>query len=109
MADSSSAEKRARQGERRRLRNRSVRGETRTRVRKVLPLVAGQKPEEAEAALREAVSALDKAAQKGVIHENAAARRKSRLTRQYNRGVEAAAQAKQEAAPKTRRRTKKEA
>jgi small subunit ribosomal protein S20 len=77
-------------------------------VRKVLPLVATQKPEEAQAAPREALSALDKAAQKGVIHDNAAARRKSRLTRQFNIAAAAAAEAKQEPAPKTRRRTKKE-
>ncbi len=67
--------------------------------------------EEAEVAVRQAVSALDKASQKGVIHPNSAARRKSRLMTKYNAALAAAALAEEEVPkPKTRgRRTKKQA
>jgi small subunit ribosomal protein S20 len=57
-----------------------VRTSTRTSVKKVRTLLATKKLTEANDALQTAIRALDKAAQKGVIHKNAAARRKSRLT-----------------------------
>jgi len=56
-----------------------VRTSTRTEIKKVRALLASGKVAEADKALQEAVSALDKAAEKGVIHKNNAARRKSRL------------------------------
>ena len=56
-----------------------VRSSTRTEVKKVRTLLASGKVAEADKALQEAVSALDKAAEKGVIHKNNAARRKARL------------------------------
>ena len=56
-----------------------VRTSTRTQIKKVRVLLASGKVTEADKALQEAVSALDKAAEKGVIHKNNAARRKARL------------------------------
>ena len=66
--------------------------------------------DEAATAVRQAVSALDKAAQKGIIHPNAAARRKGRLMTKQNAAVAAAAVAKEAAPPaKAARRTSKRA
>ena len=79
MANIKSQIKRNRQNEKRRVRNRVVRGRTRTYVAKARVAVAGGDVETARAATLEAISELDKAAQKGVIHPNNAARRKSRL------------------------------
>ena len=63
------------------MRNRIFRGRARTAVRKArLEMVEGDM-ESARTATLEAISALDKAAQKGVLHRNNAARRKSRLMR----------------------------
>jgi small subunit ribosomal protein S20 len=56
-----------------------VRTSTRTEIKKVRVLLASGKVAEADKALQEAISALDKAAEKGVIHKNNAARRKARL------------------------------
>ena len=67
-----------RQAERRAIRNRGARSAVRTYVKKATEAVAGAVDNAAEV-VREAVSALDKAAQKGIVHRNAAARRKSRL------------------------------
>lgn len=80
------AEKAARVAERRRLANRRVRNATRTVVRKAVALIEQGKLEEAEPAVRHAMSALDKAAQKGVIHSNAADRSKARLAARLNKG-----------------------
>ena len=81
-----------RSSEKRRQRNRIVRGRTRTAIKKTRISVAASKWEDAELALQTAISALDKAAQKGVIHKNNAARRKSRLVQHYNQAKAAAAQ-----------------
>lgn len=79
MANIKSAIKRNKQNEKRRLRNRVYRGTARTYIARARVALAGQDYEAAEAATKTAVAALDKAAQKGVIHKNNAARRKSRL------------------------------
>lgn len=79
MANIKSAIKRNKQNEKRRLRNRVYRGSTRTYIARARVALDGQDPVAAEAATMTAVAALDKAAQKGVIHKNNAARRKSRL------------------------------
>jgi small subunit ribosomal protein S20 len=76
--------KRNRQNERRRLRNKSVRSELRTRT-KAAVATAEAGAEEAGEALRLAVRRIDKAAAKGVIHKNQAANRKSRLMRRVAR------------------------
>jgi small subunit ribosomal protein S20 len=91
VANHKSALKRIRSSEKRRQRNRIVRGSTRTAIRKARVGIAGKDMISAEAAVHDAVSALDKAAAKGVIHKNNASRRKSRLMRQLNQAKEAAA------------------
>ncbi len=78
MPNTKSAEKRARQSEKRYTRNRVYRSSARTAVKKARTLINTGNPEATEAVLK-AVKALDVAAQKGVIHANNAARRKSRL------------------------------
>lgn len=79
MANIKSQIKRNRQNETRRLRNRTFRGSARAAVNKArAQIVAGDAATSKEAVL-EAISRLDKAAEKGVIHKNNAARRKSRL------------------------------
>jgi small subunit ribosomal protein S20 len=79
LANIKSQIKRNRQNDTHRLRNRVYRGAARTFVAKARRSIEGSDPEAARKAIQEAVSALDKAAQKGVIHKNNAARRKSRL------------------------------
>jgi small subunit ribosomal protein S20 len=61
-----------------------VRTTTRTHVKKARALLAAGKVSEAEQAMQTALKSLDKAAEKGVIHKNNAARRKSRLMRALN-------------------------
>ena len=79
MANSRSARKRIRSNERKRVRNRIVRSAVRTRIGRVRrSLVSGQVAG-IEEELRAAVKALDKAAEKGILHRNNAARRKSRI------------------------------
>lgn len=73
-----------RSSERKRKVNQVYRSRARTFVKKTRSLIAAGNLEEAEVMVQKAASALDKAAQKGVIHENNAARRKSRLMRQLN-------------------------
>jgi small subunit ribosomal protein S20 len=75
--------KRNRQNEKRRLRNKSVRSEMRTRTKRALQ-TAEQGSEDAAEQLRLAVKRIDKAAAQGSIHKNQAANRKSRLMRRAN-------------------------
>ena len=79
-----SAKKQARSGVRRAARNRGVRSEVKTLVVKARKSLTGPPVAESEryALTLEAVRALDRAASKGVLHRNNAARRKARLTRQ---------------------------
>ncbi len=76
MANIKSQIKRNRQNEKRRLRNRSVRSEMLTREKSAVAAAGGDNEVEA---LRLAIKRIDKAAAKGVLHKNAAARKKSRL------------------------------
>lgn len=85
----SSAAKAHRQSLKGRLRNRMVRSALRTSVKKAEGAIAAGDPEAARLAVRAALSNLDRAAKKGVIHANAAARRKSRLLLKYNAAVAA--------------------
>lgn len=91
MPNTKSAEKELRKAQKRRLRNMYYRSRARTFVKRVRKLLAEGKIEEAREALRLAISALDKAAEKGVIHKNNAARRKSRLMKLFNAYVSRAA------------------
>lgn len=84
MANIKSQIKRNRQNERRRLRNKAVRSELKTRQKRAV-VAAEQGSEETAELTRLAVKRLDKAASKGVIHKNAAARRKSRLMKRIAR------------------------
>lgn len=81
MANIKSAIKRNKQNEKKRIRNRVYRGTARTFVARARKAIDAKDGENAKAAVLEAISALDKAAQKGVIHKNNAARRKSRLAK----------------------------
>jgi small subunit ribosomal protein S20 len=78
VANIKSQIKRNQQNEKRRLRNKAVRSELKTRSRNAVR-AAEQGDEQTEALVRLAVKRLDKAATKGIIHKNQAARRKSRL------------------------------
>ncbi|HEY3473802.1 MAG TPA: 30S ribosomal protein S20 [Anaerolineales bacterium] len=78
MANIKSQIKRNLQNEKRRLRNRNIRGAARTAVNQARAVFEANEPETKEAILK-AISALDKAAEKGIIHKNNAARRKGRL------------------------------
>ena len=86
MPNNPSAKKRMRQEQKRRAHNRSVKSIVKTQVTKARVAIATPviNAEDAEAAVRAAVSELDRAAKKGVIHKNNAARRKSRLMKQLN-------------------------
>ena len=76
--------KRVRQAETRRLINQPRRTAAKTLAAKALVSAGNGSPEDAQLALARAVSALDRAAKAGVIHPNAASRRKSRLTLKFN-------------------------
>ncbi len=81
MANIQSAMKRARQNEKRRVANRIYRSSARTRIKRARRLIEAGELEQAEQQVSAAISALDRAAQKGIIHKNNAARRKSRLVK----------------------------
>ena len=85
MANIRSQIKRNRQNERRRQRNKSVRSEIRTRTKTAFNAL-GAGSDDAGDAVRAAVRRIDKAAAQGVIHENQAANRKSRLMRRAAAG-----------------------
>ena len=80
MANHVSAEKRARQNIKRRAMNRARKSEMRTAIKRVLTAVDAGDADAASAALKIAVSLIDRAGQKGVVHHNQASRRVSRLT-----------------------------
>jgi small subunit ribosomal protein S20 len=106
MAHSKSALKRWRQNERHRARNKPVRTSARTSVRKTRAAIADGGVEEAMTVLREAMSVLDRAAKRNVIHRNAVARHKSRLMRALNRvTAEPAAEAPKRARKTTAKKT----
>ena len=81
MPNHKSAEKRVRQNENRRQINRSNRTRLRSSIKKLRTEIDGGNP---GALLSETISTIDKAVQKGVLHRNAAARYKSRLTKHVN-------------------------
>ena len=81
MANIKSAMKRVRQNEKRRVHNRIYRSSARTRVKRARYLIEAGDLEQAEFQVASAVRALDRAAQKGIIHKNNAARSKSRLAK----------------------------
>ncbi len=82
MANTKSAKKRIRTNERKHERNTVYRSRVKTMVKKAEQSIFSGSPD--EATIREAISTLDKAAVKGIIHKNNAARRKSRLMKKLN-------------------------
>jgi small subunit ribosomal protein S20 len=79
LANTVQAKKRARQAEDHRQHNTALRSMLRTHIKKVLKAVEKKDKDAAQAAFKEAVSVIDKVANKGIIHKNNAARQKSRL------------------------------
>jgi len=84
LANIKSAIKRIRSSARKRARNKPVRTALKTYVRSAQVQIVGGSDTSAEAVVR-AISALDKAANKGIIHKNQAARRKARLMTKLNK------------------------
>jgi len=84
MPNHKSAEKRMRQNEKRRVMNRGNRTKVRTYIKKLRTALDAGKADEIQRVLPEAISVIDKSVQKGVLHANAAARYKSRLTVRAN-------------------------
>lgn len=90
MANTLSAKKRIRQNKKRHARNQAVRTRAKTYIRRARQAIRDGEIEQAEELVRSASSALDRAASKGVIHKNNAARRKSRLMRRLRKAQGAA-------------------
>lgn len=90
LANTKSAIKRIRQSEKRRLRNRRVRSETRTHIKRARAQIEAGELDTAQSSVAVAVRALDKAAEKGIIHKNNAARRKSRLMHKLSQAMQSA-------------------
>ncbi|HEY0379666.1 MAG TPA: 30S ribosomal protein S20 [Pyrinomonadaceae bacterium] len=84
MPNHKSAEKRMRQNEKRRDINRSNKGRLRTSIKKLRAALAGGDAGAISEVLPQTISTIDKAVQKGVLHRNAAARHKARLTARVN-------------------------
>ena len=84
MAHTRSAKKSIRLMQERRSRNRSINSELKTSIGKAEKLIQGQKLDTAREAVKLATISLDRAAKKGVIHANNAARHKSGLMKKFN-------------------------
>lgn len=82
MANSPSAKKRARQAEKRRTHNASLRSMVRTSIKKVVRAIEAKDIDLAKTEYTAAVPVIDRMADKGIIHKNKAARHKSRLNAQ---------------------------
>ena len=87
MPRSNSVKKQVRVTEKRRLRNKSIRSLCKTNITKAEKLIFLGELESAQPMVVDAISSLDKAAEKGVIHPNNAARRKSRLMKKLNQSL----------------------
>lgn len=91
MANIKSSAKRARQNDKRRAQNRYFRTTARTHIKRAKAQIDFKDLAGAEVSVQEAAKSLDKAAKKGIIHRNNAARRKSRLMKALNKAKAAAA------------------
>jgi small subunit ribosomal protein S20 len=87
MPNHKSAEKRMRQNEKRRQKNRGHRTKVRTYIKKLHSALDSGQKQDIDKVLPEVISVIDKSVQKGVLHSNAAARYKSRLTARANRAA----------------------
>jgi small subunit ribosomal protein S20 len=101
LPGSKSAQKRVRVTERKGLRNKPIRSLCKSNITKAERLIFSGELEAAQAAVLAAISSLDKAAEKGVIHPNNAARRKSRLMKKLNE-AQASVKAKKPKAAKAK-------
>lgn len=84
MPNIKSAEKRVEVIRKRTLRNVRIKSALRTTIRRFNEAVGVANQDETEDKLRAAIKAIDKAVTKGILHKNAAARKKSRLTKKFN-------------------------
>jgi small subunit ribosomal protein S20 len=82
-----SSQKQVRVAEKRRLQNKSIRSLCKTNITKAEKLIFLGELEPAQSAVEAAISSLDKAAEKRVLHSNNAARRKSRLMKKLNQAL----------------------
>ena len=87
MPNIKSAEKRVRQNVKRELRNRRTKSMLRKSIRRFEESLQGGDMEEAKVTLNAAVRQIDRAATRGVVHKNTAARKKSRLSRIFNKSL----------------------
>lgn len=84
MANTKSAEKAARQADKHRVRNVTLRSKVRSAVRKVNEAITAGKKDEAQKSYRDAVSIVDSLVNKNIVHRNKASRHKSRLAAKIN-------------------------
>jgi small subunit ribosomal protein S20 len=91
MANIKSSKKDIRRSAERRARNLSVKSGLKTHIKKVRVTAAAEDVPQTQEALRAAIKAIDKAAQRGIIHKKQAARRKSRITKAANAAADAKA------------------
>ena len=96
MPNIRSSQKQARLSEKRRERNKPVKTQTKSNLVKAEKLVLSPELAPAQAMVTTTISALDKAAKKGIIHPNNAARRKSRLVKKLNQAASSAEQTQPE-------------
>ena len=96
MPNIKQARKQARNSEKRQMRNRAVRSRTKTFITRAEKFVFAGEVESAQAAVAESIRALDRAAEKGIIHPNNAARRKSRLMKKLNQAQASSAEVVEE-------------
>jgi len=109
LAQSKSAQKQARAAEGKRLRNKSVQSQAKTDVTKAEKLIFSGELEAAQKAVVAAIRSLDKAAEKGIVPPNNAARRKSRLMKKLNEAQAlSSAKAEAEEAAKSEKAAKSE-
>lgn len=102
MANIKSAKKRARQSEKHRRHNASMRSMVRTYMKKVLSAITAGDKKLAEESLKEAIPVIDRMASKGLMHKNKAARHKSRMTAQITKMTEGAVAATKAKTTKSR-------
>jgi small subunit ribosomal protein S20 len=93
-----SAQRSARATQRRAERNKPIRSSVKTYVTRARKLIEGDDLDAAQQAVKQATQALDKAAQKGTIHPNNAARRKSRLMKKLNEALAASGEQREQVA-----------
>ena len=89
MVRHKSTEKRARQNEKRYLRNRSIKSSIKTGIKNLVAVLEEKNREGATLQLKKVISIINKAASKGVIHSKTASRKISRLTKRVNKALTA--------------------